>query len=222
MDHRLVDINAIIGFVFVLSKISIFCDTEPAGFKIIIVATSGSSPTHYRIFLSQFTSRWMLNWKPLHTVRSFRCGCWEGMSSFKFGQTDIHPCILDCGPQASAPFPLGVESLGFLWRFFYLPCSGHSLPWSSSSFHTCAHLEKAHRVLCGSLWHQSSGECAHVISGLSLPALPHNHIRSTVLYTMATAGFLVSWPLPPPGNKTRVLFFISVQGDPQSYPPLCL
>lgn len=61
MDHRLVDINAIIGFVFVLSKISIFCDTEPAGFIIIIVATSGSSLTHYRIFLSQFTSRWMLN-----------------------------------------------------------------------------------------------------------------------------------------------------------------
>lgn len=210
MDHRLVDINAIVGFVFVLSKISIFHDTEPAGFKIIIIATPGFFLTHHRIFF------WVSSlpdgcWIETHCAQSEHSGVvvGKGCPHLNLVKQISIPVSLAGGPQASALFPLAVESLGFLWRFFCLPYSGRSFPWISFSSRIYGHLEKAHPVLCRSPWHQSSGDA-------------FMRSQSTVLYKMATGGYLVSWSLPPPGSKTQVLSIISAQGDPEPYPPLCL
>lgn len=106
------------------------------------------------------------------------------------------------GSQSSASFLLGLESLHFLWKFFCLPCSGHSFPWISSSSHISTSPEKAHKVLCGSWWHQST----HSLR--PLPGVPHSHAQSPVLYKRATARFLASCSWPSPGSQAQVLPFI--------------
>lgn len=118
MDHRLRDIKAIIAFIFFLSKISIFHDTVPAGFKTIILATSGFCPRDYMIFFwvsSLPDGCWVEN--PCRLSKHSGVAIGRGCSCLNLPKQISITVSCTGGPQ-SASFPLGLESLHFLWRFF--------------------------------------------------------------------------------------------------------